>query len=68
MRFVAYSLHARGCRGPELLVVAFLTGAILVTAIDFLRSLLLIARSSGFSTRSCLQGCLSLRQRGSAAW
>ena len=40
MRFVAYSLHALGRDGPELLVVALLTGAILATAIDFLQFLL----------------------------
>ena len=40
MRFVAYSLGALGRNGPELLVVALLTGAILATAIDVLQFLL----------------------------
>ena len=40
MRFFASSLHAFGRNGPELLVVALLTGAILATAIDFLQFLL----------------------------
>ena len=43
MRFVAYCLHALGRNGPELLVVALLTGAILATAIEFLQFFLPVA-------------------------
>ena len=40
MRFIAYSQHALGRNGPELLVVALLTGAIFAPAIEFLQFLL----------------------------
>ena len=69
LRFVAYIFHALGRSGPELLVVALLTGAILATAINFLQYLLPIAAVFlTLSARSCLPGYRNLRRRGVAAW